>query len=93
MRHDRFTDIRARVSLCVCVREPTESRVNPGAGSRPNTFSVSTVRQLVCGSSRNLNPMILGTDPSRVPNPRREPPPALKAAAAAATVVAALRNG
>lgn len=57
-----------------------ETRVNPEAGSRPNTFSVSTVRQLVCGSSRNLNPMILGTDPSRVPNPRREPPSALKAA-------------
>lgn len=27
----------------------------------PNIFLVSTVRQLVCGSSRNLNPMILGT--------------------------------
>jgi hypothetical protein len=32
---------------------------------------VSTVHQLVCGSSRNLNPMILGSDPSRVPNLRR----------------------
>lgn len=52
-----------------------------GAGSRPNTFLVSTVRQLVCGSSRNLNPMILGTDPSRVPNLRRGLPLALKAAA------------
>lgn len=51
------------------------------AGSRPNTFLVSTVRQLVCGSSRNLNPMILGTDPSRVPNLRRGLPLALKAAA------------
>lgn len=48
--------------------------------SNPNIFLVSTVRQLVCGSSRNLNPMILGTDPSRVPNLRRGLPLALKAA-------------
>ncbi|CAL1680700.1 unnamed protein product [Lasius platythorax] len=53
----------------------------PRAGSRSNILLVSTVRQLVCGSSRNLNPMILGTDPSRVPNLRRGLPLALKAAA------------
>lgn len=58
-------------SLCARARMFVFSpyiRMVPDVGSRPNTFSVSTVRQLVCGSSRNLNPMILGTDPSRVPN-------------------------
>lgn len=56
-------------------------RMIPRSTSSPNIFLVSTVRQLVCGSSRNLNPMILGTDPSRVPNLRRGLPLALKAAA------------
>lgn len=46
----------------------------PVLSSSSNIFLVSTVRQLVCGSSRNLNPMILGTDPFRVPNLRRELP-------------------
>lgn len=69
---------------CVCVSARVcfyGATYGSCAGSRPNTFLVSTVRQLVCGSSRNLNPMILGTDPSRVPNLRRGLPLALKAAA------------
>lgn len=55
------------VYICVSARPHTMLR----ARRRPNIFLVSTVRQLVCGSSRNLNPMILGSDPSRVPNLRR----------------------
>lgn len=55
-----------------------DSRSGSSRSRSEYPFGIDCTRQLVCGSSRNLNPMILGTDPSRVPNLCRGLPLALK---------------
>lgn len=72
--------------IYVCIPTYTYSvqpRVDPRLARVRNIFLILTIRPLVCGSSRNLNAMILGTDPSRVPNFHRRLPSALETIARA----------